>query len=174
MEKDTNIILRVNSQLKENVSKIAEDYGVSLSELITACLKDLNAREMIPINIRRHLPSKFAKQNQITILLIKHALENILRKQAHNSVKKVYLFGSFARGEQTSKSDVDLRFETDDSYSLVDHSNIRLDLIEALNRDVDIITADYDHLDDQFVKNIRKDEICIYENERQATVWAHS
>ena len=170
MEKDTNIIIRVNSQLKANVAEIAKQYSVSLSELLTACLVEFDSRKFVPLNIRRHLPNKFAKQNEVTLALIKRCLEDVLEKQAHGSVKKVYLFGSFARGEQTAKSDIDLRFEIDDSYSLIDHGNIRLDLMESLHRDVDIITADYDHLDDFFAKNIKKDEICIYDRERQTSL----
>lgn len=167
MQKDTNIIFRVNSNLKENAANIAKKYGVSLSDLITACLIEFTDRKNIPMNIRRHFPNKFVKQNEITIVLIKRFLKEILDKQAHGSVKKVYLFGSFARGEQTDKSDIDLRFEVDDTYSLIDHSNIRLDLIDAFHRQVDIITADYEQLDDFFVDSIKKDEICIYDRERQ-------
>ena len=167
MEKDTNIIMRVNSQLKENVAELAKKYDVSLSELLTACLVEFSERQFVPINIRKHFPNKYAKQNVITLAIIKRNLEEVLKKQAHGSVKKAYLFGSFARGEQTSKSDIDFRFEVDDSYSLIDHSNIRLDLIEAFHRDVDIITQDYDQLDDFFASSIRKDEICIYDKERQ-------
>ena len=42
MEKDTNIIFRINSALKENVMRLAKERGVSLSELITACLFIIN------------------------------------------------------------------------------------------------------------------------------------
>ena len=67
MEKDTNIIFRVNSQLKENVANIAKKYNVSLSELITACLEEFNARDFVPLNIRKHFPTKYSKQNEVTI-----------------------------------------------------------------------------------------------------------
>ncbi len=163
MEKDTNIILRINSNLKERANEIAKKYGVSLSELINACLVEFDQRDFVPLNIRRHFPNKFAKQNEVTLAIIRHCLKEIINNNAPGKVKKVYLFGSYARGEQTPKSDIDLRFETEDDFSLFNHSNIRLDLKEALHKDIDIITAEPEKLDPAFLENIRKDEICIYE-----------
>ena len=163
MNKDTNILIRVNSDLKERSVEIAKKYDVSLSELINACLIEFDQRDFVPLNIRRHFPNKYVKQNEVALALIKLCLKEIIEKNAKGKVKKVYLFGSFARGEQTPKSDVDLRFETEDDFSLFNHSNIRLDLKEALHRDVDIITAEPEKLDPAFLQSIRKDEICIYE-----------
>lgn len=166
MEKDTNVIFRINSTLKENVAKIAKDRGVTLSELITACLKFIDHKKMIPYNINSFLPPKYENDSKVTIALIKMYLNEIIEKQAKGHVKKVYLFGSYARGEQTDKSDVDLRFEVSDDFSLIEHSNIRLDLKNALKKDIDLITGDPNELDDFFLKNIMKDEICIYEQQR--------
>lgn len=163
MNKDTNIIIRVNSDLKERAVEIAKKYDISLSELINACLTEFDKRDFVPINIRRHFPNKYIHQNELTLAMIKFYLKNIIDKNAPGKVKKVYLFGSYARGEQTSKSDVDLRFETSDDFTLFNHSNIRMDLKETLHRDVDIITAEPEKLDPAFLEQIRKDEICIYE-----------
>lgn len=163
MEKDTNVIFRINSALKENVTKIAKQRGITLSELITACLLDVDHRNMIPLNLNKYLPNKYEKQSAVTLAIIKMCLNDIINRNAKGHVKKVYLFGSYARGEQNNDSDIDLRFEVTDEFSLIDHSNIRLDLKEALKKDVDIITGDVKELDPFFLNNIRKDEICIYE-----------
>ena len=73
MEKDTNIIFRINSTLKENVTKIAKENGVTLSDLITACLKGIEQRKMIPLNLQKFLPRKH--QSLISIPFIKMCLD---------------------------------------------------------------------------------------------------
>ena len=57
-------------------------------------------------------------------------------------VLKVWLFGSFARGEQTPESDVDILIVPDRSqhFSLFTLSGMYEDLKELLGREVDVIT----------------------------------
>lgn len=50
------------------------------------------------------------------------------------------VFGSVARGEDTAESDVDFLVEFEDGRTLLDLSGLRLDLIDLLQRDVDITT----------------------------------
>lgn len=58
-----------------------------------------------------------------------------------HAVKRASIFGSFARGAATSKSDVDFLIEYKwNSKSLFDLIDLKLDLEEILNRKVDIIT----------------------------------
>jgi len=47
-------------------------------------------------------------------------------------------FGSYARGEAKPDSDVDIVFQTDEP-DLLTTSQLRLDLVELLNRPVDVI-----------------------------------
>jgi hypothetical protein len=165
MEKDTNIILRVNSQLKENVAALAKKYDVSLSELINACLVELDRKQSIPLNICRHLPNRFVEEKKkVTIALIKCCLELAIRNsKKQNLIKKGYLFGSYARGEETKKSDIDIRLEADRGLTLIDVGNIRQDISEATGKDVDLLVVKPENMDPAFYENIRKDEICIYE-----------
>lgn len=163
MEKDTNVIFRINSTLKENVMRLAKERGVSLSELITACLMDVDHRNMIPINLNKYLPNRYAKESAVTLAFIKLCLNDIIEKQEKKLIRKAYLFGSYARGEETSKSDIDIRLEADDGLTLVDIGNIRQDLVDATKKDVDLLVIDPSKLDKEFYENIRKDQICIYE-----------
>ena len=164
MNKDANVIFRINSKLKENVSKIANDRGVSLSELINACLKDIDKRGSIPININRFLPPVYERTNKLTISKIKKILDGIIEKQEKkNLIDKVYLFGSYARGEETEESDIDIRIEADKGLGLIDIGNMRLDIVEATGKEVDLLVVHPENMDPAFYKNIRKDEICIYE-----------
>lgn len=55
-------------------------------------------------------------------------------------VTKAWLFGSFARGEETQLSDVDLLVQFDeDGISLLKHCSMINDLEELLDRPVDLI-----------------------------------
>ena len=56
-------------------------------------------------------------------------------------VLKAWLFGSFARGEETPLSDVDILVEFDDKarVSLLKHAAMICDLEKILDRDVDIV-----------------------------------
>lgn len=76
-------------------------------------------------------------------------------------VERVYLFGSYAKGNAVSESDIDLRVDKGRLRGLFALSGMRLDICNALEKDVDLLTTG--SLDDKFRERIRKDEILIYE-----------
>lgn len=55
-------------------------------------------------------------------------------------VVRAFVFGSFARGEDSPESDVDFLVEFEPGRSLLDLSGLRLDLQDVLGRDVDVVT----------------------------------
>jgi len=78
-----------------------------------------------------------------TILEIKKRIVPILKR---NDVKRAAIFGSFARGEATKKSDVDILIEyKNDDKSLLDLVGLQLELKKTLKRKVDLITYDSIH-----------------------------
>ena len=167
MKKDSNVIVRIDSSLKNNVMNIVEENGYTISDLVTACLCDIERRKSIPIFLKRYLPRpKLVEENKVTIAYIKQCVEQMIVKYGRDKVKKAYLFGSFSRGEEKNSSDVDLRFEIERGFSMYDLSNIHNGLKEKFRREVDIVTQSPERLDAKFYQTIRKDEICIYEHER--------
>ena len=158
--KNTNIIIRIEEELKNDFQEIANNNHYTISNIIIACIKDIVRRKKIPINLLPYLNSK--PNNKINIPLIKRALFEILEQNSINNVEKAYLFGSYARGEETYESDIDIRLEVKDSFSLIDLSFISSELKEKLNKDIDVISSG--GLDKNFLNRIKKDEICIYEN----------
>ena len=78
-------------------------------------------------------------------------------------VLKAWLFGSYARGEQTPLSDVDLLVEYDDKarISLMKHCAIMNDLEELLDRKVDLVEDG--ELLPFAVKSANHDKKLIYE-----------
>ena len=77
-------------------------------------------------------------------------------------VVKAWLFGSFARGEETEDSDVDLLVEYDeDGVSLMKHAAMIIELEERLQRPVDIV--ENGTLLSFAVESAERDKIQIYE-----------
>lgn len=64
----------------------------------------------------------------------------VLRVAKEYGAKNVRVFGSFARGEQRRTSDLDLLVTLPKRASLLDLAGLKVDLEEALNRKVDVLT----------------------------------
>lgn len=84
------------------------------------------------------------------------------------AIKTVILFGSFARGDATSQSDIDLRilFDNNGTFSLYDVARFQKAITKQTGREVDVITA-------QEINNknlelaIEKEGVVIYERDAE-------
>lgn len=80
-------------------------------------------------------------------------------------IPRVYLFGSYARGEEKTDSDIDLKVDIQGTkIGLFELSGLRLDLKNRLGVSVDVVTEGglYEN-----VKNeISKDQVLIYEHKK--------
>ena len=80
-------------------------------------------------------------------------------------IQKAWLFGSFARGEETPLSDVDLLVEYDNSgISLLKHAAIICELEKILDRPVDIVQEKLLH--PRVRESVNQDRKLIYERTR--------
>ena len=75
-------------------------------------------------------------------------------------VAAMYLFGSYARGDMTDSSDVDLRIDKG-SIKGFQLAGLLLDLEDSLGRSVDLVPTT--SLDQRFLDSIRDDEVLLYE-----------
>lgn len=96
----------------------------------------------------------------ITLVDISAAVSRVLSRY---DVREAYLFGSFARGDQTPDSDIDLRLVCGDSMTFGTLSEISLELEKELGREVEIVTNPPEHMRPSFRKNIEQDEVRLYE-----------
>ncbi len=77
-------------------------------------------------------------------------------------VKKVWLFGSFARKEQNENSDIDLMVDLDHTDPVgFKFFGMWSDLERLLGRDVDLVTED--GLEDFANESFHHDKILVYE-----------
>lgn len=95
----------------------------------------------------------------LTIAEIQKRIEPICKRYGAG---RVYLFGSYARGSAGEESDVDLRVELGDIHDLFTLSGFRLDLVDALGMDVDIVTGELSAMTADFRESLQKDEVLLY------------
>lgn len=95
-----------------------------------------------------------------TINGIKDKVAPIAKKY---QVERVYLFGSYARGDATEQSDVDLRIDKGKMKGLFKFAGFFSEVENMIGKNkIDIVTTN--SLDEEFLNNISKDEVIIYEN----------
>ena len=82
-----------------------------------------------------------------------------------HGVDKVFLFGSYARGDATASSDVDLCVDAPALRGLFALGGLYADLEDALSKRIDVVTTGslkYNK-DEAFLENLRKDRVLLYE-----------
>lgn len=74
-------------------------------------------------------------------MIDKKQIYELLKQYFHNKpVQKVVVIGSFARNEQTESSDIDIIITPEKPLGLFMLAQIRLELCDLLNRNVDLTT----------------------------------
>lgn len=66
--------------------------------------------------------------------------DNIVSHITKYGAKKVAVFGSYARGDEKPKSDIDILVEFSQRKSLLEHVKIERELSESLGIKVDLLT----------------------------------
>lgn len=100
----------------------------------------------------------FACMNVSTSIL----LDKIRYVLSNEPVNRAWLFGSFARGQETSDSDIDLLVEmAPNNLSMLGFLKIQTKLEKATNHQVDLIEDDC--LEDFARESADRDKILIYE-----------
>lgn len=102
--------------------------------------------------------------SRLSINEIKNKISPICKQY---DVARAFLFGSYARGEATDNSDVDIRIDKGDSkklQGLFAVSAFQLALQDVLGKEVDLITIlPEQDLYSIFRQNLLSEEVLIYE-----------
>ena len=80
-------------------------------------------------------------------------------------IEKAWVFGSYARGEETKKSDMDIlvRFDKNANISLLDYAGIMLDLEGLLHKKIDLVQEGRLYKFAQ--ESVEQDKVLVYERE---------
>ena len=76
-------------------------------------------------------------------------------------IQAVYLFGSYARNEATSDSDLDFLVYGGERFKLTRIFAFGEELRKALNKDVDVFEINEVNKDSDFYQNIMKDRVLV-------------
>lgn len=80
-----------------------------------------------------------------------------------HGISKIYVFGSVARGENTSKSDIDFLVEMREGASLFGVAGFSYEIEKLLGTSVDVVPTSVlpQVKDKEFVANIQKEAIAL-------------
>jgi len=78
-------------------------------------------------------------------------------------VDRVVLFGSYARGEESQNSDIDLLIDKGAIKGLFQFSAFKRELQEKLKKPVDVLTKA--SLSERFLNTINQEEVILYEKQ---------
>lgn len=86
--------------------------------------------------------------------------EKIISILVKHGIKRILVFGSYARNEATPKSDLDLIVDFPEGTSLLDHVGIEIELSEALNMKIDLLSQN--GISPYIKDHVLKEAIVIY------------
>lgn len=132
-------------QISEEVRKRLEELKVHKREALNDVIARLTEKATVKI-----------KSNDLQKL--KEIAMPILNMYG---VKKAAVFGSFARGDATESSDVDLLVNYSEHTSLFDVVRLKRSLESALGRNVDLVS--YEWIDEHLKDRIMKERVPLYE-----------
>jgi predicted nucleotidyltransferase len=88
-------------------------------------------------------------------------IQEVVSKLAKEyGAERVYLFGSYARGDMTEGSDIDLRIDKGAIRGLA-FAGLLGDLEDALGTNIDLISTA--GMSPEFLQEIQKDEVLLYD-----------
>ena len=158
MNKDTLINLRITKELKDDFQTVVENEGYTMSEVIEASMIDIVCRNNIPINIRSKIQRK--RRMIINIPFIKQCIDNYIYQNKENKIRRISLFGSYAKGLAKTNSDIDLFVEFDNGATLFDVCDLQTQLERETGKKIDIATNKENVT---FYNLIQREMITLYE-----------
>ena len=135
MSKTATLNLRIDPETKVSAEKVLSQLGLSMSTAIEVYLRQIILNGEIPFYI-----SSTPQEGTKRVLSLKEIREKAIPLAKQYGVKRLYLFGSYARGEAKPTSDVDFYIEKGkvEGLQLV---SLQLDLEKALGKPVDLLTV---------------------------------
>jgi len=97
-------------------------------------------------------------EKPFTVAEIKELIQPVAKRYG---VERVFLFGSYARGDVKLDSDIDIRIDSGAIRDFFELAGFHIDLENALSKSVDVLTTG--SLEDKFLSRIANEEVMLYE-----------
>lgn len=166
--------VRMDDEVKEAFSQFCEEAGLSVSAAVNVFARQTIRDQAIPFSISLKsdpvapLTSVTPYGSKASAILSLATIREVVTQvtSRYPAIDRVTLFGSYARGEASSQSDVDIRILCDPvgKFSLFDLSGYGYDLEMALGKRIDIVSSRELH-DRVFEQEIERDGVLLYERE---------
>lgn len=147
------------------IVKLAAYFNVNESELLVSWLSDKLvyevADEEVALKALQVAEEKveYISFNKLDRNEILKKLKNVLTK--FKNIRKAWVYGSFSRGDDGPKSDVDIALETDSGFSYFDLAEVQYLLENIIHRRVDI--GFIDSFKPYIFEHVKPDLKLIYE-----------
>ena len=167
------VAMRLPRKDVEAVEKYARDNGITKTDAFLHFLhcgmqsesqaKDNRRLEAIEGTLQEIL-SRLPTANSLSLNAVISAI--VTESRNFDAIKRAILFGSFARGEATANSDIDVRLEIDESgtFSLYDLARFQKAVGQRTGREVEALTAK-DISNENLAAAIAREGIVAYERE---------
>ena len=159
---------------REHVVKLAEYFKVNENDLLVAWLSDKLVYEVtheqnLPDGSQTALKALQVAEEKVAYqaykITDKKAIENTIKNyfEKDGHISKAWLFGSFTRGEDDYKSDIDVMIEVpgDSNFSLFDLAEIQYQLERLIPKKFDIVMKE--GVKPHIMERIKSDLKIIYE-----------
>lgn len=150
---------------REQVVKLAEYFKIKENELLVSWLSDKLVYEVADEDVAlKALQVAEEKVEYRAFLKVDRSeLLDQLKKglQQFPQVRQAWIYGSFSRGDDGPKSDIDIAIKTEGAFSYFDLAEIQYQLETALNRKIDI--GFMDSFKPHIFANLKNDLKLIYE-----------
>jgi predicted nucleotidyltransferase/plasmid maintenance system antidote protein VapI len=150
---------------REIVMKLAQYFDLNPDDLLALWLSDKLVYEIAyePVALKALQIAEdkvnyiaFMKTDRDEITKIVIAAISTFKK-----INKAWVYGSFSRGDDGPKSDIDIALNADDTFSYFDLAEVKYSLEKALNRKVDV--GFLDSFKPYILEHVKPDLKLIYE-----------
>lgn len=154
------LTVKMDQEVRDRFVAVCERLGMSASAAVNLLARQMVLDEALPFAPTFEIPTP-THEDTLALNAITSTVQRIAR--CYPDIRRVTLFGSYARGEADETSDVDLRVEYDpgSSFSIIDLAGFAEETKDALGRPVDVVSKRM--LEPTFAEEIKRDGLVIYE-----------
>lgn len=150
---------------REHVVKLARYFKVKEESLLVAWLSDKLVYELEDEDTA--LKALQAAEEKVSYIVFKKIDRKDVLQQLKNGIKnftqveKAWIYGSFARGDDGPKSDIDIALQTNEKFTYFDLAEVQYQLENKINRKVDV--GFIDSFKPYIFEHVKADLKLIYE-----------
>lgn len=150
---------------RDHVVKLAEYFKVKENDLLVAWLSDKLLYEVEDEEMATKALQ--AAEERVAYMAFKKVDKKVLLNElimgikTFPMIKKAWIYGSFARGDDGPKSDIDIALETGAKFSYFDLADVQNHLEKLINKKVDV--GFIDSFKPYILEHVKPDLKLIYE-----------